>query len=79
MILRVARWETALRYYELYEGEDLFGQPVIVQVWGGKGTRRGGARTRGGTPSQIDTLKQHTARRRRQHGYALAPLTLPPP
>jgi hypothetical protein len=70
MILRVARWETALRYYELYEGEDLFAQPVIVQVWGGKGTRRGGARTRVGTPSQIDTLKAQIARRRLQRGYS---------
>ena len=31
MIRCVARWETARRYYELYEGEDLFGQAVLVQ------------------------------------------------
>jgi hypothetical protein len=73
MIRFVARWEAARRYYELYEGEDLFGQAVLVQVWGGKGSRRGGARTWIGTAEQIDELKRHTARRRQQRGYTRAP------
>ena len=33
-------WHRALRYCERYEREDRFGQAVLVQVWGGKGTRR---------------------------------------
>jgi hypothetical protein len=31
MIRCVARWAAARRYYEMYEGEDRFGQPMLVQ------------------------------------------------
>ena len=70
MIRCVARWESVQRYYALYEGEDLFGEPLLVQVWGGKGSRRGGSRTWVGTASEIDEVKRHTALRRRARGYA---------
>ena len=71
MMSRTARWESAERYYELYEGEDLFGWPVLVQVWGGKGSRRGGQRTvLATTPSAVDALKEEIAKRRRRHGYS---------
>lgn len=32
MIVRIDRWETADRYYELYAGEDLFGEAILVKV-----------------------------------------------
>jgi hypothetical protein len=69
MIVRTARWEGAFRYYELYEGEDLFGQPVLVQVWGGKGSARGRSRTLTGTVQSLALMKQAVGALRRRHGY----------
>lgn len=69
MLDLVARWETDSRYYELHEGEDLFGARVLLQVWGGKGSPRGGMRTVADSPEAIERLKQEVAKRRRWHGY----------
>lgn len=69
MIVRTARWEAACRYYELYEGADLFGQPVLVKVWGGKGNARGRSRTLTGTAESLALMKQKVAALRRRHGY----------
>jgi hypothetical protein len=71
MIVRTARWETTCRYYELYEGEDLFGQPVLVQVWGGKGNARGRSRTLTGTVQSLALMKQAVGALRRRHGYMM--------
>jgi predicted DNA-binding WGR domain protein len=69
VIVRTARWDTTERYYELYEGEDLFGQNVLVQVWGGKGSRRGRSRTVVPGAATIAQLKHAIGVRRRRHGY----------
>jgi hypothetical protein len=71
MIVRTARWEAACRYYELYEGEDLFGQRVLVQVWGGKGNARGRSRTLTGTAASLAQMKQAVGALRRRHGYMM--------
>ena len=76
MIARVARWETGTRYYELYEGEELFGSPVLAQVWSGKGSHRGGGRTMVARPRVIEAMKNEAARRRHRHGYGKVPLQL---
>lgn len=69
MLDLVARWETDSRYYELHEGTDLFGARVLLQVWGGKGSKRGGVRTVADTPEAIERVTREVARRRRRHGY----------
>lgn len=69
MIARTDRWETAQRYYEVYEGEDLFGESILVKVWGGKGSGRGRTRTVSGTPASLEREKRSIAALRRRHGY----------
>lgn len=69
MIRRTTRWESTQRYYELYVGEDLFGEAILVKVWGGKGTARGGSSTLAGTRASLKTAEQLIAAKRRQRGY----------
>lgn len=69
MIERTERWETTERYYELYAGEDLFGDAILVKVWGGKGSGRGGSRTVAGTPALLEGERRAIALLRRRHGY----------
>lgn len=73
MIVLANRWETAGRYYELYAGEDLFGQTILVKVWGGKGSGRGGSRTLAGTPASLEWVRQSIATLRKRHGYIEVP------
>jgi hypothetical protein len=70
MIVRTDRWESAERYYELYAGEDLFGEAILVKVWGGKGSGRGGSRTLAGPPALLERERRAIAALRRRHGYA---------
>ncbi len=69
MIACTARWEREGRYYELYEGEDLFGEPILIKVWGGIGSRRGGRLTINGDQETLEQAKQAVARRRERRGY----------
>lgn len=56
---------TRTRYYAVAVQLDLFGEPVIVRAWGGRGNRLGGTATE---PFSRRRLRE-IARERRAHGY----------
>ncbi|MCG8990897.1 hypothetical protein LH427_03720 [Laribacter hongkongensis] len=56
------------RYYSVAIQLDLFGEPVIVRAWGGRGNRLGGTATE---PFSRKRLRE-IAKERRRHGYSLA-------
>ncbi|RXZ42725.1 WGR domain-containing protein [Crenobacter cavernae] len=56
------------RFYAVAVQRDLFGEPVIVRCWGGRGSRLGGMTTE---PFSWPRLHQ-IHKERRRHGYSLA-------
>lgn len=65
-----SRWERDTRYYELRLQQDLWGDWLLIMVWGGKGTALGQIR-RELCPSYANGVSMYAAsiRRRQQHGY----------
>jgi predicted DNA-binding WGR domain protein len=71
---RLARFESATRYYIIEAGRDLFGMFYVRRLWGGKGTRLGGVATEvfNNEASALDAVR-FIVRRRLQvsRGYRL--------
>ena len=63
------RWETEKRYYEALALQDLWGQWVVIQRWGGKHNRRGSMRSIPVAYDELDTFIAQIDRVRRKHGY----------
>ena len=64
------RWERGSRYYQVEINQDLWGQWILVQRWGQRGTRLGQTR-RVPCDAYDDALHllARIQRRRIQHGY----------
>jgi len=54
---RFSRFERGTRYYELRVQQDIFGQWVLLKIWGRKGTALGHMRTFA-YPSHADAVLQ---------------------
>lgn len=64
------RWEKDGRYYLAFMGKDLFGEWMVTQVWGRKGTQLG--KTRHFPCQDAEQAKwrlEAIDKRRRQRGY----------
>lgn len=66
---QVRRWETSTRYYECRVYEDLFGEPILVAVNGGKGSRLGMSRVVASDAAAIEAAMARIAAARLRHGY----------
>ena len=66
------RWETETRYYETIVNTDLWGECVLVTVWGGKSSRLGGCRTVAIGEENVIKRLTHIQDERRKHGYVEA-------
>jgi predicted DNA-binding WGR domain protein len=66
------RWERGTRYYQVEVSQDLWGQWVLIQRWGRRGTRLGQTR-RVPCDAYADALRllARIQRRRVQHGYCV--------
>ena len=64
------RWERGTRYYQVEVSQDLWGQWVLIQCWGRRGTALGQTR-RVPCAAYADALRllARIQRRRIQHGY----------
>lgn len=64
------RWERGTRYYQVDVCQDLWGQWVLIQRWGRRGTALGQTR-RVPCDAYADALSRlaRIQRRRFQHGY----------
>jgi hypothetical protein len=65
---------TKARWYRVVVERDLFGDLVLIRLWGGLGARRLGKKVE---LVSFDTLAKRMAKissRRKQHGYQLCPL-----
>ncbi len=67
--MQTRRWETATRYYECRVYDDLFGQPVLMAVNGGKGSRLGMTRIVAAGQAQVDAVLGEIAAARSRRGY----------
>ena len=63
------RWETETRYYETIVTTDLWGECVLVTMWGGKSSRLGGWRTVATGKENINKKLTCIEGNRRRHGY----------
>ena len=63
------RWETAQRYYEAMALQDLWGDWVVLQRWGGKHNQRGGFRFIPIALNEVEGFMTQIDIVRRRHGY----------
>ncbi len=63
------RYVTEARYYAVVVQEDLFGEPVIVRYWGGRGSKLGGSKTEPYSAERLQQIDQE----RLAKGYTLLP------
>ena len=66
------RWEKATRYYQVDICQDLWGQWVLIQRWGRRGTALGQTRRIPcGSQAEALSLLARLQRRRVQRGYCV--------
>jgi predicted DNA-binding WGR domain protein len=67
---RAARWETTTRYYEAHVQQDLWGSWMVIRLWGGKASRRRGAKIDHFTSQEAAyAILDRITKRRLAHGY----------
>ena len=65
-----SRWERETRYYELRLQQDLWGDWVLMRVWGQRGAALGQIRRELCSSYAIgESLYAESIKRREQHGY----------
>lgn len=61
---------TKARYYQVFLGQDLFGDWTLIKVWGGIGSNRGRMHSTGVASYEAGIVQvDEIARRRAQRGY----------